>query len=57
MLAPWQIEKLEEARREREQQERPALRLPLPLPPRQERPSSHEPQREQRGTTIIDFTF
>ena len=57
MLRPWQIEKLEEARREREQQERPVLRLPLPQPPRRERPSSHEPQREQRGTTIIDFTF
>jgi hypothetical protein len=57
MLAPWMIEKLEEARREREQQERPALHLPLPPPLRQEPSASHAPQKDERGMTIIDFSL
>ena len=57
MLAPWMIEKLEEARRERAQQERPAFHLPLPPPLRQEPSASHAPQKDERGMTIIDFSL
>ena len=53
-METWMIEKLEKLRKEQNPAcERPALRLPVPLPPPSEKKES-EPKRE-RGVVVIDM--
>ncbi len=42
MLPPWMIEKLERDRREREEQERPALRIEIQRPDERPEPDDGE---------------
>jgi hypothetical protein len=55
MLRPWEREKLEELRRERES-ERPVLRVPAP--DRCPEPNREHPEEAPaRGVAILDFTL
>lgn len=42
MLPPWMIERLEQDRREREEQERPALRIEIQRPDERQAPDGEE---------------
>lgn len=52
MLPPWMIEKLERERREREEQERPALRIEIQPP--DERPVA-PPEDDRPGSRVIEL--
>ena len=54
-MKPWQIERLEDLRREN-QPERPALRIHAPEQPEPRRSERSEPQAE-RGVCIIDLSI
>jgi hypothetical protein len=51
MLPPWMVEKLERERREREEQERPALRIEIQPPV--ERPEQDDEAPAARGVVTI----
>ena len=52
MLAPWMIEQLERERREREEQERPAVRIEIQRP--DERPAG-QPDEDRPGSRVVEI--
>jgi hypothetical protein len=52
MLPPWMIERLERERRERAEQERPALRIEIQRP--DERPAA-PPDEDRPGSRVVEI--